>query len=548
MSKTVINVQKDFLVLPVGVYSEPKTVKIFSGETLLDDIRIRLDYINPQYNAYYPIKAYKGKQIILEADNIDIKDFETDEPDYTSADNYAFRPYIHFTPRFGWINDPNGLVEYTSPVTGEKTYHLFFQHNPYDTVWNNLHWGHAVSRDLVNWKQLPEALCQDDNGTMFSGSAIVDKNNLTGLKDGGEDVILLYYTCAGDESLRSKDKPFTQCLAYSTDGGMSFKKYEKNPLIPNVMGQNRDPKVIWCDKLNSYIMAFYLAESVFTIYASKDLLNWEKLQNITLDGDAECPDLFPLYVNGDRNNAKWVLMGASQKYIVLECSEKGFNIIQNARPLEYGDASYAPQTFSGVSDGRCISMAWSRGITFPAPCPFCSQLSIPFVRTLKKQGGEYYLCSEPAEEIKLLYQGEVLHKCIVTDENTPFETELEKSAYDIELVLPEIPSGKIQLDIFGCAVEIDGKKNSVSVKKYTHAFHRSVTSVQSFPLSVAGDSIALRIIIDKCSLELVSSGGAAVMSTRAVCDYNLSRLKISCDKKTVIKELSIRTLKEADYN
>ena len=160
----------------------------------------------------------------------------------------------------GWLNDPNGLVHYAG------TYHMFYQHNPYGTEWGNMHWGHAVSRDLVHWRELPAALYPDAMGTMFTGCAVVDHHNSSGLGDGSQPPIVLVYTAAGEHA-RPREF-YTQCLAFSADGGSTWHKYDGNPVLPHQVGQNRDPKVIWHPRSGRWVMALYLEHTAYALYTS----------------------------------------------------------------------------------------------------------------------------------------------------------------------------------------------------------------------------------------------------------------------------------------
>ena len=250
VSKLTIKAEKKYLVLPVGKYVDSrKLVLVHDGKTAVD-IDLRLDYVNPSEYVCLDISKYRGDELTVEVlQDVIPEDIQSDAPPVNYSSSRSFRPQVHFTPDYGWINDPNGLLEYTSPVTGKKTYHMFYQYNPYDTVWGNMHWGHAVSSDLIRWEHRPIALFPDGFGTMFSGSAVIDRENRSGLKEGEEDVILLFYTAAGGSNLLSEGKKFTQCLAYSTDGGETFRKYADNPIVPHIAGENRDPKVIWCEEM-----------------------------------------------------------------------------------------------------------------------------------------------------------------------------------------------------------------------------------------------------------------------------------------------------------
>ena len=193
------------------------------------------------------------------------------------------RPQFHFTAKQNWLNDPNGLV-YCDGV-----WHLFFQHNPNAPIWGDMTWGHAVSRDLLHWEQLEHALHPDAMGTMFSGSAVVDHDDTAGF---GAGTLLAFYTAAG--AAVKPARPFTQCLAYSLDKGRHWTKFVDNPVVDWIEGDNRDPKVIWHSASQQWIMALYLADDRYALLASKNARQWQKIQELALPGDTECPDMFSL--------------------------------------------------------------------------------------------------------------------------------------------------------------------------------------------------------------------------------------------------------------
>ena len=199
----------------------------------------------------------------------------------------TYRPQFHFTAERNWLNDPNGLVYFG----GE--YHLFFQHNPEGTEWGNMTWGHALSTDLLHWKQQPHALFPDTLGTMFSGSGVVDWNNTTGFRspDAKTPPLVMIYTAAGDTSPASKGQPFTQCLAYSNDKGRTWTKYTGNPILKQIAGGNRDPKVVWYAPTNQWIMALYLEKNEFAFFTSPNLKNWTLLHKMDVPGTDECLSL-----------------------------------------------------------------------------------------------------------------------------------------------------------------------------------------------------------------------------------------------------------------
>ena len=227
-----ITVSKRFLRVPVKFDGTSHKFTFSENGTPV----YKFDAVYTEENAdavyYADLRDYLGKTmtVTVEPECAFTPVFE-DAMTPLTAEETVLRPQLHFTAERGWINDPNGLCFYGGQ------YHLFYQHNPYGRLWGNMHWGHAVSPDLLHWEYKEEAMFLDMDGAMFSGCAVVDHNNVSGLKEGDETPILFFYTCAGE-------KKSTQCLAYSTDGGKTLKKYDKNPLIDEIAPGNRDPKVI----------------------------------------------------------------------------------------------------------------------------------------------------------------------------------------------------------------------------------------------------------------------------------------------------------------
>ncbi|MBC9822611.1 GH32 C-terminal domain-containing protein [Terrabacter sp. MAHUQ-38] len=213
-----------------------------------------------------------------------------------------YRPQFHYTPAKNWMNDPNGLVFY------QGEYHLFYQHNPSGNQWGNMSWGHAVSPDLVHWTELPVAIPQDDQEMIFSGSAVIDTNNTSGFGTRENPPMVAVYT-----RLDKATGVQSQALAYSTDRGRTFTKYAGNPVIDIGSRDFRDPKVFWYEQGHEWIMSVALsAERKVAFYRSSDLKSWEHLSDFgpagATGGVWECPDLFPLPVDGDRKKTKWVLL------------------------------------------------------------------------------------------------------------------------------------------------------------------------------------------------------------------------------------------------
>lgn len=528
MSTTTVNVNKKYLKLPISGYVGARTLKIIKNGELLDDIRCRLDFVNPQAYAYYDVSAYIGKEITVDVSpDMDIDGLSKCMSDTAENRSCAFRPFVHFTVPFGWINDPNGLVVYTSKKTGKTVYHLFCQHNPYDWVWGNMHWGHAVSEDLIHWEYLGDVLKPDENGTMFSGSAIVDYENKSGLKDGDEDVIFLFYTCAGNTSVRSAGKKFTQCAAYSTDGGVTFKKYEKNPVVGHIYAENRDPKVIWCDEKNCFVMALYLDGNDYCLLVSDNLLDWTELQRVHLGCDCECPDFYPLTAsNGEK---KWILSGASQYYLVGDFKDGKFEAKQDVKHLKYGSSSYAAQTYSYPNNARRIQLAWDRETSFGND-PIRGQMGIPCELTLACEKGEYYLCASPAAECDKIVRDKTEYENIGIGGGNTFEASLEESAYILDVSLDGIENTAVEIEIFGQKIKLDMHDKTL------HAFDKSM------PLCVTGSGTSLCLVIDKGSVEAFADGGKAIMTVPWTADLNRKSCTITSSENIVLKKLTIRRI------
>src|SRR5436190_8547796 len=310
-----------------------------------------------------------------------------------SAYDEKYRPQFHFSPRKGWTNDPNGLVFYK----GE--YHLFFQHNPFDTKWGNMTWGHAVSTDLVHWKQLANALEPDRLGTMYSGSAVVDEYNTAGFQKGAEKTLVCIYTAAGSSSPESEGQPFTQCIAYSNDRGKTWTKYSGNPVLRHMAGRNRDPKVVWHAPTRNWIMALFLEGNTFRFLSSPDLKTWTKLHDIVVPGCAECPDFFEMAVEGEPGVTKWVWTAANDYYLVGDFDGKRFIPEVMTSQGSFGENYYAVQTYSGLPDGRRVQIGWMKGGQYPG-MPFNQQMAFPYELKLRRLGGVLKLCSMPVREIE----------------------------------------------------------------------------------------------------------------------------------------------------
>lgn len=326
----------------------------------------------------------------------------------------AFRPQYHFAPQTGWMNDPNGLVYY------EGEYHLFYQHYPDSNVWGPMHWGHAVSKDLIHWEHLPIALYPDKLGMIFSGSAVVDWKNTSGLGTAETPPIVAIYTYHDPEGERAGRNDFqTQGIAYSIDKGRTWTKYEKNPVLPGPgIRDFRDPKVSWNEVSKQWVMALAVQDHI-EFFGSPDLKTWSKLSEFGKQigahgGVWECPDLFPL--KDGQGNSKWVLLvslnpggpqgGSATQYFVGDFDGQKF-ISQDTvtRWIDYGADNYAGVTWSDVpdNDGRRLFIGWMSNWQYANVVPtesWRSATTLPREITLTKEANEYELKFKPVAELE----------------------------------------------------------------------------------------------------------------------------------------------------
>ena len=383
---------KTYLKLPINNDSEAKDVLITSLSGAYYGFNAKIDATNVKYYVYIDI-TYLG----------DIKSISLSENEYTIVDSKpkelyheTLRPKIHYSVSTGWNNDPNGMVYYNG------IYHMFYQHNPAGNTWGNMCWGHAISKDMIHYQEQDIALYPDNLGAMYSGSAIVDYDNVTGFKENEYDPIILFYTAASSR--------FSQCVAYSTDNGKTFRKYDRNPIIPYISFWNRDPKVIKCEELDCYILALFLQDdnNNYMLFKSNNLLDWEPLQKIAIKDDYECPDIYKIKVE-ETNDYVYVLQGACGNYLIGKIEDGKFVFSETPQRCLYGNyIDYCGQSFSNIKD-RIIQVYWQKSIIYDN-MPWGSNLSLPQEITMHQDDkGHLELYTYIAKEFdnleKEIYQG-----------------------------------------------------------------------------------------------------------------------------------------------
>jgi fructan beta-fructosidase len=445
------------------------------------------------------------------------EEIKTETPVYSEK----LRQQLHFSSRRGWNNDPNGLVYYA----GE--YHLYYQHNPYGWDWGNMHWGHAVSSDLIHWEELPDVLYPDQQGTMFSGSAVLDHNNTSGFQKGEEKVIVAAYTADSEEGQ-------SQCIAYSNDRGRSFTKYKKNPVIPSIQRfgdrNERDPKVFWYVPGNHWVMVLFESTGL-SIYTSGDLKKWNYESHV--EGFRECPELFELALDNDPNNKKWVMYGGSGKYKIGSFDGKIFVpetdiLLYNIwilHPTVPRSRQYAAQTFNNTPDGRRIQVCW--GIIPTDGMPFNNMITFPTEMSLKTGAFGPMLHSNPIEEISTLFQKSYRYDKLSTGKK------------DLNEMLDQIESPLLH-------VKLEAKcrrQFSILLNGYKFTYNpKSGNETETFIPSIPYTPVNLEFIIDVNSIELFINDGQGQTIIPHHSTYENQEIKFEFSGEIFLETLQINEL------
>lgn len=491
--------QNKYLNFPVKRTARERLVSFIVDGKKVREFSIRLTDDEPDYWVYLDISDFKGKEVTVNIDKYDPQStrgfdmaFQADSfPGEKNLYKEKLRPQFHFTSKRGWNNDTNGMVYY------DGEYHMFYQHNPFGWPWGNMTWGHAVSTDMIHWKEIGDAIHPDELGTIFSGSAVVDHKNTSGFQTSDEKPIVCFYTSAGGENPWSKDQPFTQSIAYSNDRGRTFTKYQGNPIIGHIRGGNRDPKVIWHEPTNKWVMVLFVEEGDMDFFTSTDLKNWTNTSR--LKSFHECPELFELPVDGDENNEKWVLYGAAGQYFVGEFDGKKFKPESKVIRFNYGNCFYASQTFSDIpqEDGRRIQMAWGQ---VPMPdMPWNQMILFPVTLTLKTTEDGIRMFAEPVEEVEKLHKKKHRWKNKTLEPGKNLLSDIHGELFDIRAEFEVGDATEFGFVIRGIPVVYNVDERQLSCRK-KKAFLKPVNG-----------RITLQILVDRTSIEIFVNKGRIYM-------------------------------------
>ncbi len=442
------------------------------------------------------------------------------------AYDQPFRPQFHFSPKVNWTNDPNGLVYF------EGEYHLFFQFNPFGDQWGHMSWGHAVSRDLIHWEQLPVAIPEANGVAIFTGSTVIDEHNTSGFcKDGRACMVAIYtgYTAAanGKKSLQ------TQNIAYSNDRGRTFTKYSGNPVLDLHMTDFRDPKVLWSAQSKQWIMAVSLPDDhKVALYGSPDLKKWQPVSEFgpagATGGQWECPELFQLPVDGKPGQSRWVLKvglnpgalqgGSGEQYFIGQFDGRQF---KNDNPAsltlwtDYGKDCYCALTFNNLpSTHRPVMIGWMDNWQYAAKLPtnpWRGQMTLPRKLTLRQGPDGLRLYQAPVDELQALVEKST---------GLPGGTALSKDhSYQLKTVLDVGSSAdtgwKILADNGFYTLAGYDKAHSKLYVDRTHSgsanFSKDFPARIEAPFTLKGE-LALDLVVDRSSLELFANQGSLTMT------------------------------------
>jgi fructan beta-fructosidase len=470
--------------------------------------------------------------------------------------NEKFRPQFHFTSPLHWINDPNGLVYHNGK------YHLFYQHNPMGIRWGHMSWGHAISKDLIYWENLPIAIAEEKDTMIFSGTCVADINNSSGFGKNGKVPLVAVYT-AHIENINQ-----SQHIAYSLDDGITWTKYNKNPVLDLKKKDFRDPKIFWHELKKYWVMALMLpVEHIVQFYSSQDLKEWKHLSDFGPAGDTsgvwECPDLTQVPVEGETEKKKWLLqmsLNGSMQYFVGEFDGIRFinESVENKilRP-DYGPDYYAAIAYSQLPASHLpTAIGWINNWYYAndiPTTPWRGMMSLPRTMNVKKINNEWILLQQPIASLKSMRSAPM-----VNVGNSEFEgskiIRIKSQQYELEVVLEPANSStsgirlavgnnhyfEIGYDATSQTLYMDrSKAGNVS---FHPEFEKKIRYETKLPLS--NGSLQLRIFFDKSIVELFANNGQAVMTMQLYPEENDTGLEIfSRNGKCRIKNLTLWPIK-----
>ncbi|WP_410513815.1 glycoside hydrolase family 32 protein [Paenibacillus sp. BR2-3] len=462
----------------------------------------------------------------------------------------AFRPQFHFTPEAHWMNDPNGMVYF------EGEYHLFYQYHPESTTWGPMHWGHAVSRDLIHWEHLPIALKPDHNGFIFSGSAVVDEKDTSGFFSGGSGLVALF--THADEYPDTGRPRQRQSLSYSLDKGRSWTMYEGNPVLSDeTITDFRDPKVFWHEPLSVWVMAIAAGDHI-RFYTSGNLKEWSLASEFgategSHDGVWECPDLIKLPVDGNPGYHKWVLIvsigdhpelreGSRIQYFVGDFD--GYRFTNNASPdtilwLDHGRDNYAGVTWSNADqeNGGKLYVGWMSNWKYANLTPtstWRSAMTLPRVLSLVTRKDGVRVAQTPVVEVEKLRRSTVSWEDIIVEPGCNLLAGHHGDRYEIEISFEPGSASEVGLklrtsgdeetvvgyDVLNRLLFVDRSNSG------TTDFQPHFGCKHSVPLELVDGMVTLRLFMDWSSIEVFADEGAVAITDQIFPDLSSTGMEL----------------------
>ncbi|MCG6926102.1 MAG: glycoside hydrolase family 32 protein [Acidobacteria bacterium] len=395
----------------------------------------------------------------------------------------TWRPQFHFTSRRGWNNDPNGLVYF------EGEWHLFYQHNPVGWAWDNMHWGHAVSEDLVHWRELGDTLfpwSDDARGHVFSGGGFVDWKNISGFQDGDEPPLVVAFT----------DTEAGESLAYSNDRGRTFTAYDGNPVVAH---EGRDPKILWHEPTGRWVMIVYdeSEERAIDFYSSADLKEWRFESR--LPGFFECPELAELPIDGGPES-RWVVFAADGEYVLGSFDGRVFSPDHEGKHRLWHGNFYASQLYSDAPDGRWVQIGWARGNDYPG-MPFNQGMTVPVDLSLRQTKDGPRLFAEPISELGALREEHRSLPTAALPEGDNALAGLAADVFEIDSTLQLDDTVVVTLTIGGAKVVLNGARRTLRC------------GAAEAPLPVAEDGrVRVQVLVDRGSIEVFAGDGQVALA------------------------------------
>ncbi len=555
VNNTLVRVTADgkYLILPVQESNDEATVNVLVDGKTDKTLSVRLAKSKVDYTVPLKIEDYKGKKVLLNVvtsqsrssvreakedacwQNISVSDT------FDTSNREKFRPAYHHTPLYGWMNDPNGMFY----KDGE--WHLCYQWNPYGSKWQNLSWGHSVSRDLIHWEHRPDAVIEPDGlGMIFSGSSAVDRSGSAGF---GKDAVVAMYTSAAASQIQS--------LAWSDDNGETFTKYDGNPVL-TLDSEARDPNMFWGAERNVWILVLaHALDHEMLIFSSPDMKDWTLESSFgrglgAQDGVWECPDLFELPVNGE-SGKKWVLLcnlnpggpfgGSATQYFIGDFDGKTFTSDTDdsgkvpTKWLDYGKDHYATVSFSDAPDGRRTVIGWMSNWQYAPEVPtmqFRSANTLPREMGLfRAPDGQLYVSSTPSPEVDAL-RGALVKSVSKTSLGSKARTYSIPELCEIDMEISPKKAESVEIELSNAAGEkvvmvYDAKSDSLSFDRRESGivdFSQDFPAVTVSPAYTDGDKVGLRIFIDRSSIEVFGKDGRFAMTNLVFPNSPYSRLSV----------------------